>query len=126
VRLFPALFDLFGVMLFVFSLFALVGMFCFGGVIHDGQLPDTDFDKNDYYTLNFNDFGSSMVTLFALTIVSNWSVIMDGYVDATGTEWSRLVKFTSSSFLSLLLTSLSLCSISSFTGLSFRRLLSTF
>jgi len=58
----------------------------------DKSLPDTDFDAFDYYPLTFNDFGSSMVTLFTLLMVANWSVILEGYVIATNTWWTSAVK----------------------------------
>lgn len=57
----------------------------------DGCLPNTDFDGSDYYPLTFNDFASSMVTLFTLLMVANWSVILEGYVAATGTWWASVV-----------------------------------
>ena len=41
--------------------------------------------------MNFNDFISSFITLFALMIVNNWMVIVEVYVDATedafGVKW---------------------------------------
>ena len=67
-------------------------MQCFGGKLKDGSLPGTGFDSSDYYTLSFNDFASSMVTLFVLMVVSNWSIIMAGYETISGTAWSRLVR----------------------------------
>lgn len=35
--------------------------------------------------MNFNDFASSFVTLFALMVVNNWLDIVELYVDVAGT-----------------------------------------
>ncbi|KAG8227869.1 hypothetical protein J437_LFUL008662 [Ladona fulva] len=43
-----------------------------------------------YHLNNFGDLASSAVTLFELTVVNNWFVIMEGYVAVTKSEWSRI------------------------------------
>lgn len=40
--------------------------------------------------MNFNDFGASMLTLYPLMVVNNWFVIVQVYVDITGTRLVRL------------------------------------
>ena len=45
----------------------------------------TDFDKGNYYALNFNDFFSGVVTLFCLMVVNNWFIIANGLVQVTQT-----------------------------------------
>lgn len=56
-------------------IYAIIGMSCFGGKIYIGNamLVNTTFDSNNYYPNNFNDFGSSLVTLFELLVVNNVS-----------------------------------------------------
>ncbi|XP_071448178.1 two pore calcium channel protein 1-like [Hetaerina americana] len=43
-----------------------------------------------YHLNNFGDLTSSAVTLFELTVVNNWFVIMEGYVAASNSQWSRI------------------------------------
>ena len=40
--------------------------------------------------MNFNDFGAAILTLFPLMVVNNWFVIVQIYVDITGTRFTRL------------------------------------
>jgi hypothetical protein len=44
----------------------------------------------EYYLNNFEDLFRSGVTLFELTVVNNWFVIMNGYTIATDSLWTRL------------------------------------
>jgi hypothetical protein len=39
--------------------------------------------------MNFNDFTSAFITLFALMIVNNWLDIVQVYVDVLGTNWVK-------------------------------------
>jgi hypothetical protein len=39
--------------------------------------------------MNFNDFVSAYITLFALMIVNNWLDIVEVYVDVMGTDWVK-------------------------------------
>ena len=52
----------------------------FGGDVYETNpdLANSTFAESNYFANNFNDFGSSMMTLFMLLIVNNWFVIMDG------------------------------------------------
>jgi amino acid transporter len=70
VDLIPAFSTLFGMMWTVFSVFASVGMVLFGGKIRYSSvaLNGTDYAESDYYANNFNDFTSSLVTLFELLV----------------------------------------------------------
>lgn len=46
--------------------------------------------SNGYYYLNnFENVISSYVTLFELTVINNWYIIMEGYA-VTTTQWSRI------------------------------------
>lgn len=61
----------------VFLLFAVIGDRAFGGqisnqhskIFRDSSVPDI------YVEMNFNDLGSSIVTLFVLMAVNNWYLI---------------------------------------------------
>lgn len=37
--------------------------------------------------MNFNDFGSSLITLFAQMVVNNWFITCNMYVYVTGSQW---------------------------------------
>jgi len=84
--------ELLGMMMTVFFLFAAFGEHLFGGMIYETNphLNGTAFAANAYWPNNFNDFGSSLVTLFELLVVNNWHIIMDGFVEASGTGVARL------------------------------------
>lgn len=43
-----------------------------------------------YYLVNFNDLGSSIVTLYAFMIINNWPAITDMMVNASGETWPRI------------------------------------
>ena len=57
-------------------------------IFRDQSVPDI------YVVLNFNDLGSSIVTLFTLMVVSNWYVTEQIYINTT----SRYAKFYFSLF----------------------------
>lgn len=60
----------------LFYIFAVIGMFLFGGKIQKGMsifTEDSSIPVN-YHLLNFNDFFSAIVTLFTLMVVNNWMV----------------------------------------------------
>jgi len=46
--------------------------------------------NNLYYLVNFNDLGSSMVTLYAFMIINNWPAITGMMVSASGEVWPRI------------------------------------
>jgi hypothetical protein len=46
--------------------------------------------QSGYEPNNFNDYASSLVTLFELLVVNNWMITMDGFVKASGTKWARM------------------------------------
>jgi len=43
-----------------------------------------------YFMNNFHSLPEAGITLFELTVVNNWSIIMEAYVIVTGTSWTRL------------------------------------
>ena len=83
---------LFGVIMFIYYTFALVGMFFFGGYIkkYDPLILNDSLIPDYYHLMNFNDLISSFVTLFALMIVNNWMVIVYLYEVVMGTSLVKL------------------------------------
>ncbi|XP_078277857.1 two pore channel protein 1 isoform X2 [Rhinoraja longicauda] len=95
-------------MIFYYS-FAIVGMEFFGDVLYpnccnNSMVADsyrwinrTIGDRTviqGYYSLNnFNNILNSFVTLFELTVVNNWYIIMEGVVSQTS-HWSRVYFMT--------------------------------
>ena len=70
------LLNLLGILMIIYYIFALTGMFIFGGWIKKG-MPEIENDPSipvTYYLDNFNDMFSSFVTLFTLMVVNNWMV----------------------------------------------------
>ena len=47
------------------------------------------FLGNYYYLNNFKNLPSAGVTLFELTVVNNWFIIMEGHTIVSGTEIAR-------------------------------------
>ena len=83
--------ELLGMMLTaIFLLYGAIGVQLFGGLIWEGNpaLHNTTFEASGYGPNNFNDYASSLVTLFELLVVNNWMITMDGFVKASGTKWA--------------------------------------
>jgi len=88
-------FTFLGILFVVIYFFATIGIQLYGGLIYKGNpdLNNTSFATEagvGFYANNYNDYASAMVTCWELLIVNNWYVIMDGFVAASGTQWSRL------------------------------------
>jgi len=91
-RLLPTYLTVFRLLLVVYFVFACVGQLAFGGLIYNTQpkLLGTGFAQTHYFTMNFNDTSSSLVTLFVLMILNNWTFICQGFVDVTGSNYTSL------------------------------------
>jgi len=85
IRLVPAYMQLGSLLFLLFCVYATVGEQLFGGMIYVNNpgLAGTQFAKAGYFPMNFNDFGSAMMTLSTLMVVNNWYVIVDAYVRIT-------------------------------------------
>ncbi|CAB3981741.1 two pore calcium channel 1 isoform X2 [Paramuricea clavata] len=82
------------VIVLFYYFFAIIGIEAFAGIelkscCRNFSIQDEYEEDGYYYLNNFNDFFHSYVTLFELTVVNNWHVIMEGFAIAT-TEWSRI------------------------------------
>lgn len=75
----------------LFFFFAIVGDRIFGGKISNLEKEIfRDSSVSDLYVeMNFNDLGSSMVTLFALMVVNNWFMIVQVHTNIIGTTYIR-------------------------------------
>lgn len=70
----------------VYYLFSQLGQICFGG-----RITEKNADMSGmFYLMNFNDQGSSIITLFHLSIVNNWYVTCNMFCAALHSSWPRL------------------------------------
>jgi hypothetical protein len=62
------------VLVFQYYIFGLIGIRVFGGLLNteNPALHGTAFEAASYFPNNFNDFGSTCVTLFDLMVINNW------------------------------------------------------
>ena len=94
VRLLPTLTGLFGLLWFTFSVYAQLGVLCFGGSLYAGAEPASGYSPAPLYVYcNFNDFGSAFITLFELLVQNNWQEIMAATAAVNG-ELSRIYFIT--------------------------------
>ena len=68
----------------LFYSYAYMGEFLWGGLIttHSKQVSDPGI-PDLYYLMNFNDFGSSVITLFHIMVVNNWFITCNMYIKVT-------------------------------------------
>eukprot|EP00092_Neocalanus_flemingeri_P018251 GFUD01019752.1.p1 GENE.GFUD01019752.1~~GFUD01019752.1.p1 ORF type:complete len:800 (-),score=165.21 GFUD01019752.1:93-2492(-) len=66
--------------------------------------PDPDDLHGFYFLNNFHSLPQAGVTLFELTVVNNWSIIMEAHVTVTGSGWTRLYFITFYLFTLVVLT----------------------
>lgn len=91
-NLIKPLLNLLGTLLIIYYLFAVAGMFMFGGKITRG-MPVLERDPSIpslYHLDNFNDLLSSIVTLFTLMVVNNWMVQVQMYTEVMGSDVYRI------------------------------------
>uniref|UniRef100_A0A8C9F8J9 Two pore segment channel 1 n=1 Tax=Pavo cristatus TaxID=9049 RepID=A0A8C9F8J9_PAVCR len=105
-ELFPRMASLGLTLLIFYYCFAIVGMEFFAGVVYPNccntsTVADsyrwvnhtvgnkTVVEEGYYYLNNFDNILNSFVTLFELTVVNDWYIIMEGVTSET-THWSRL------------------------------------
>ncbi|XP_066018881.1 two pore channel protein 1 isoform X2 [Pocillopora verrucosa] len=82
------------VILLMYYSFGIIGIECFSGLELKDCCVNTswegEYKEGGYYYLNnFNDLLHSYVTLFELTVVNNWFIIMEGLVYLTS-DWARV------------------------------------
>lgn len=93
----PEAMHTFKVLFIATYVWACLGMQCFGGIIEVDNTQDPPvfagprgdavreawISNPGYYANNFNDMVSSMVLLFEILIVNNWSTLANGFVAAS-------------------------------------------
>ena len=92
-RIFSKIATLAIVFLCVGYIFASLGVFAYGGLVRhdssDSGFLHSAYVSNGFWALNFNDFASACMTLFACLHVSDFDVIATGFTTTTS-NWSRL------------------------------------
>lgn len=71
----------------VYYLYAWVGILAFSNSITLVSKQTEMTIPQLYYLMNFNDFGSSLITLFCQMVVNNWFITCDMYTYVTGSNW---------------------------------------
>ncbi|KAJ7106837.1 hypothetical protein O6H91_Y574800 [Diphasiastrum complanatum] len=91
-RLVPATASIIGLQFCICSLFSLLGVHLFQGLVYVGnpKVEGTEYAKSGLWMFNYNDYASAHATSFSFFTVSSWYIIMEGYTAATGSKWSRL------------------------------------
>ncbi|KAG0613396.1 hypothetical protein M758_6G099500 [Ceratodon purpureus] len=87
----PATAPILALQFLVSSVFSLLGVHLFGGLVYEGNpaLAGTQYLTLGFEAFNYNDYASAMATSFNLCVVNKWYVIMDGFAAATNSRWSR-------------------------------------
>ena len=105
VILLPRLNSALVILFLVFYFFGIIGVEIFGDYQLENCCKNTTvepfytWDKNStglgyYYLNNFHNLPRAYVTLFELMVVNNWHIIMEGYAQVTGSDWSRIFFMT--------------------------------
>ncbi|XP_028841835.1 two pore calcium channel protein 2-like [Denticeps clupeoides] len=92
-----------GILVVVFYIFAVIGMWLFKGVIvapanNSSSMKRSNasllvqcgtYEQLGYWPNNFDDFASALVLLYNVMVVNNWQVFLDVYSRHTS-EWSKI------------------------------------
>lgn len=80
----------------VYYVFSMIGMEIYSYKINNSnaycgniKLINSTFAELNYCKLNFNTFPNTLVLMFVLMVVNQWSIIASGYVLVTS-KWSRI------------------------------------
>jgi hypothetical protein len=89
-RLLPTYVSICRLLMILFFVFTSIGQFAFGGLIYNTnpKLAGSGFAQSSYWTMNFNDCCSGLVSLFVMMIMNDWTTLSEGYAAATGTLWA--------------------------------------
>ncbi len=87
----PFLLVLFSFYLVMF-MFDCIGIVCFGGLVKLSQVSVIENSAGNalYYQLNFNDFYSGLLTLFAILVSNNWNAIAEMYCALCDNNWPKV------------------------------------
>ncbi len=73
---FPIVFKMVLTQLFIFYIYAIIGMICFNTQTRKYR-EGSPYIENDY--TSFNDFGSSLLSLFQVCTESQWTIFIYDY-----------------------------------------------
>ena len=87
--LFSPFLSMVSVMFSIFYIYAFIGMIFFGGKVdfENEAIRNNDATPDIWALNNFNDFLNSYLVLFELTIVNNWMITAEMYVNVIETKW---------------------------------------
>ncbi|CAF0799248.1 unnamed protein product [Rotaria sp. Silwood1] len=88
----------FGVLFSFYYAYSILGMELFRGAIDNLYMRQNQtnalicgtYEQLEYWPNGFDDFFSSIVTLYNIMIVNQWFVFVNGFRSATNTKWSEL------------------------------------
>lgn len=88
----------------IFYMFALLGMYLWGGLVSldEEAITNNDSTPDNWALNNFNDFTTSFVTLFELMVVNNWMITAEMYVNINGNNKWALLYFVAFYILAVL------------------------
>jgi hypothetical protein len=88
---------------FIYMMYGTLGVRFFGGKISTANIPALqktyDFIEPDWVYMNYNDFGSAVVSLFGMMALNDWENILKLYVAAVGIEYRISITLFFISFL---------------------------
>lgn len=92
-ELYPVLRSLSIILFSIFYFFAMLGVSLFRNVIDrnttDPEFLQTYYAQNNYWENNFDTLPHALVVLFEIMIINNWNLIVEGFVVATKTYYTR-------------------------------------
>ena len=79
----------------IYNFYAVFGQFFFGGQISttSAQIEDPSIPAL-YYLMNFNDFASSMITLFTIMVINNWFNTTNVLCAVVDSSWPIVFTFS--------------------------------
>ncbi|CAF1583402.1 unnamed protein product [Rotaria magnacalcarata] len=88
----------FGLLFSFYYAYSILGMELFGGVMDDFYIRYNKsniticgtYEQLEYWPNGFDDFYSSIITLYNVMVVNQWDVFVDGFRNATNSYWSEL------------------------------------
>ena len=69
----------------IYYFYAMIGAKLFGGKINSKRVAiNSPLSPPFYFLMNFNSFGSSLITLFHFMVINNWNLTIEMYQNVTG------------------------------------------
>ena len=78
----------------IFYFYAIIGATIFGGEINSQIVNEkSPLTPYFYYLMNFNSYGSSLITLFHFMVVNNWNITIDMYQNVLDAYYYPVIFF---------------------------------